>query len=97
MTTNTKEIQNMKTKQYTVGGMNIVVVDSGFVYVGNVTIQGNYVIVGNALNIRKWGTSLGLGELRNGPTKDTITDDCGSVIVPMNKVNHFIPCKGWNL
>ena len=86
---------NAKKQQYTVDGMNIVVADAGFVYIGNVTCQGDYVLIGDAKNIRKWGTTKGLGELRNGPTKDTVTDECGSVIMPLNRVIHFIPCKGW--
>jgi hypothetical protein len=76
-------------------GSQIVVVDRGFVYVGNVTIEGDICRIANARNVRKWGTSKGLGELVNGPTKDTVVDEAGEVLVPMRAVIHFIKCKSW--
>ena len=76
-------------------GSQIVVVDRGFVYVGNVTIEGDMCRITNARNIRKWGTTKGLGELVDGPTKDTILDNYGKVLVPMKAVIHFIKCKSW--
>jgi len=76
-------------------GNQIVVVDRGFVYVGNVTIEGDMCRIKNARNVRKWGTTKGLGELVDGPTKDTVLDFYGEVLVPMKAVIHFIKCTPW--
>lgn len=76
-------------------GNQIVVVDRGFVYVGNVTIEGDCCRITNARNIRKWGTTKGLGELVNGPAKDTVLDNYGEIIVPMRAVIHFVKCTPW--
>jgi hypothetical protein len=74
-------------------GTQIVVVDRGFVYVGKVSLQGDFAVISNARNLRKWGTSLGLGELVGGPTKETVLDQAGEVSVPMRAVIHFIKCS----
>lgn len=74
-------------------GTQIVVADRGFVYVGKVVVEGDYCLITNARNIRKWGTSNGLGELVGGPTKETVLDQVGEVIVPMKAVIHFIKCS----
>ena len=77
-------------------GTQIIVADRGFVYVGNVTLDGDFATVNNARNIRKWGTTNGLGELVNGPTSSTIVDPCGTVLLPIKAIIHFISCKsGW--
>ena len=76
-------------------GQNIVVLDRGFVYVGEVEINGDWITIKNAKNIRKWGTTKGLGELINGPLKDTVLDECGEVITHIKALIHFIPCKGF--
>jgi hypothetical protein len=72
----------------------IVVLDRGFIYVGRVEIQGDMVTITNARNIRRWGTSKGLGELANdGPTPKTQLDTAGTVTAPLRAVIHFIECK----
>jgi len=76
-------------------GQHIVVIDRGFVYAGEVTCNHSYVVIKNAKNVRVWGTTKGLGELRNGPLSGTKTDAVGEVIVPHKAVIHFIPCKGF--
>ena len=76
-------------------GQNIVVLDRGFVYVGDVTIDGDFAVIENAKNIRYWGTKNGLGELVNGPLKETKLDTVGTVKAPMRSVIHFTPCKGF--
>jgi hypothetical protein len=76
-------------------GQNITVLDRGFVYVGEVTDEGEWVRITRASNIRVWGTKKGLGELRTGPTKDTILDECGEVLVAKKAVIHLIPCSGF--
>ena len=71
-------------------GTAIVVLDRGFVYVGKVTVEGEWCIIENAKNIRVWGTTNGLGELVNGPTKTTKLDTVGSVRAPMRAVISII-------
>jgi hypothetical protein len=68
-------------------GPQIVVLDRGFIYHGNVTIDG-------AKNIRRWGTTAGLGQLaKDGPTGETVLDAAGIVVAPMRAVIHFISCS----
>lgn len=75
-------------------GQQIVVLDRGFVYVGEVTREGETVTIGNARNIRRWGTSKGLGELAaEGPKPNTVLDPAGTVTAPLKSVIHFIACQ----
>lgn len=60
----------------------IVVLDRGFVYVGAVKMDGDFVVILNAKNIRVWGTSKGLGELVHGPLQKTVLDFVGTVRAP---------------
>lgn len=76
-------------------GQHIVVLDRGFVYVGEVRREADFLIISNARNIRKWGTSKGLGELINGSLPDTVLDPVGEVKTPLRAVIHLIPCKGF--
>ncbi len=78
-------------------GVAIVVLDRGFVYVGRVTVDGDWCVIESAKNIRVWGTTNGLGELVNGPTKDTKLDTVGNVRAPMRAVISIIDAKdeGW--
>ena len=88
----------MKTEnEIEVTGTQIVVLDRGFVYVGNVTIDGDKVKIADAKNIRRWGTTAGLGQLANGPIAGkTVADPAGEVIAPLKSVIHFIKCnQGW--
>ena len=76
-------------------GQNIVVLDRGFVYVGNVTEDADRITITAAKNIRQWGTKDGLGELRRGPLASTKLDDAGDVVVYKRAVMHFIKCQGF--
>jgi hypothetical protein len=66
--------------------IQIVVADHGWVFVGSVgdgnpMEEVNPCRLKNAHCIRVWGTSNGLGELRNGPTEKTILDPMGNLNV----------------
>ncbi len=74
-------------------GKQIVVLDRGFVYVGDVTVAGEFTHIKNVKNIRYWGTKNGLGELVNGPLPETKSDACGDIIAPNKAVIHFIRCS----
>lgn len=72
-------------------GFAIVVVDRGFVYVGDVEHDGDWCVVRNARNIREWGTDKGLGQLAlDGPRPNTLLDDVGTVRVPAHALISLI-------
>lgn len=63
-----------------IGEVRIVVADRGWVFVGNCQDHADgSVTITNCRNIRKWGTSTGLGELVNGPKSGTVADNYGTV------------------
>ena len=80
-------------KKCVLTGPAIVVLDRGFVYVGKVTVDGDWCFIENAKNIRVWGTTKGLGELVNGPTPSTRLDDVGKVRAPLRAVISIIDAK----
>ena len=60
----------------------IVVLQRGWVVVGDVSVDGEHLVISNCSVIRTWGTTKGLGEIAyNGPTKDTKLDKCPDVRV----------------
>ena len=62
--------------------MQIAVLDRGFVYVGDVARDGDWYVISGARNVRRWGTTRGLGQLAlDGPTPQTILDPVGTVRV----------------
>lgn len=75
-------------------GLQIVILDRGFVFVGDVSEDGGWLLIKNAKNIRRWGTSRGLGELAaRGPLADTKLDDSGTVRAPMRAVIGLLQCE----
>ena len=76
----------MQTKTVT-SGFGIVIVDMGFVYVGDIHVDDDWCVITNAFNLRVWGTTKGLGQLaEDGPTATTVMDSTGTVRIP----NHAI-------
>ena len=72
----------------------IVVCQRGFVYAGDVTKVGDYLVIDNAVNLRQWGTTKGLGELAlNGNTDSTVSDAVGTVRVHELAVVSLLDCK----
>ena len=64
-------------------GFAIVVLDRGFVYVGDVRMDDRFCVISGARNIRRWGTTRGLGELAlDGPLQHTVLDAVGTVRAP---------------
>jgi len=60
----------------------IVVLQRGWIVVGNVLKTEAEVKISNASVIRVWGTSKGLGEIaENGPTSNTKLDPCPAITV----------------
>lgn len=75
-------------------GLQIVILDRGFVYVGTVSIDGDWVLITDAQNVRRWGTIKGLGELaKSGPLKDTILDPAGTVRAPLRALIGLVECE----
>jgi hypothetical protein len=78
-------------------GKQIVVIDNGFVHVGDCSVADGMLCIENGQNIRVWGTTEGLGQLINGPTKGTSYDKVGTVLVPIGRVVFFLKVvKGWS-
>ena len=73
--------------------IQIAVLDRGFVYVGRCRIDGDWLIITSAMNIRHWGTTRGLGELVNGPTRNTRLDAAGTVRAPLRAVIHLLDAE----
>lgn len=80
-------------EKYHPSGTMIVVLDRGFVYAGTVEVKGDWLNIHDAKNIRRWGTTKGLGELVNGPLPSTEFDKYGEISVPLRAVIHTIKCK----
>ena len=77
-------------------GWNIVVLDRGFVYVGTVSTDDRWLYIEHAANIRRWGTTRGLGELVGGPRPDTKFDPAGNVRAPLSALIHLIEVEACN-
>lgn len=80
------------------GEYKIVVLDRGFVYVGAVKVEGDFVVIQNAKNLRVWGTTKGLGELVSGPLSETKLDRVGTVKAPLRALISLIDVEQgkWN-
>jgi len=71
----------------------IVVLQRGWVVVGQVTRTENEVGITDASVIRRWGTKAGLGELAsNGPTPSTVLDPSPTIRVHPLAVVLSIDC-----
>lgn len=63
----------------------IVVAQRGWVFVGDVRQEGDEVIIENCQNIRRWGTTKGLGQLAlEGPQTNTVLDPA-----PVTRIHHL--------
>ena len=63
------------------GNIRIVILQRGWVMVGNFERNGSDCKLHNASVIRKWGTSKGLGEIASdGPTSSTVLDKTNGLV-----------------
>ena len=64
------------------GDVKIVILQRGWVYIGRLTInqENSMCELNSAYCIRRWGTTKGLSELKDGALKDTILDPAGKVV-----------------
>tara|TARA_R110000868_G_scaffold58435_5_gene180592 strand:+ start:2285 stop:2563 length:279 start_codon:yes stop_codon:yes gene_type:complete len=81
-------------KKHSVEGWNILVVDNGFVFVGDVVSDGKTLVVLKAKQLRVWGTTAGLGQITEGPTAATKADPCDTVIIPAARLVFALPANG---
>ena len=87
-----KQKDDMKTKDRKAIRTEIVVIDRGWVVVGEVTSAPDKLTITNARCIRRWGTTQGLGQLVEGPLPNTVLDPLGTVVVPIRSVIMRIRC-----
>ena len=58
-------------------GWQIVILQRGWVYVGKMTKVGHQCQLDSASCVRRWGTTMGLGELASGgPLSETKLEPC---------------------
>ena len=91
---NVKYVREDSVQPYKVGTKRIVIADRGWVFLGDCQDnEDGTVTIHNCKNLRKWGTSKGLGQLATGPQNGTVADDYGTVIVsPIAQINVV---SGW--
>lgn len=75
--------------------VRILVLQRGWVVVGSYSEDGDECVLRDASVIRRWGTTKGLGELANGPLKDTVLDPAGIVRAHKLAVVMQIECPAW--
>jgi hypothetical protein len=71
----------------------IAVCDHGHVLVGEFSLHSRLAFHWRGKNvrtIRRWGTTRGVAELRNGPLQETVLDDLSDVIIPFRAVIYLI-------
>jgi hypothetical protein len=89
-----KESSLKEQKDYIRSPVQIVVLNRGWIVVGNVKESVNKTIIQNAAVIRKWGTTKGLGELaEKGKLSDTILDKCPDITVDTANVVLTMNCN----
>ena len=75
-------------------GKNIVVLQRGWVVVGDVYKSGSEFTMKNASIIRVWGTTKGLGEIAEfGKTDKTVLDKCNDITFHELSVVVLIDCN----
>lgn len=89
------EVEYVRAGAQEPSDIQIVVAQRGWVYAGRVSVEGDDVVIRDAKNIRVWGTTKGLGELRKGPLSSTKYDDYGTVRLPALSVVSRIDAEGW--
>lgn len=81
--------------------LNIVILQRGWVAIGKLSEANasvDHLKLENAKVIRRWGTSKGIGQLVDGPTKDTVLDEAGTMNFHRNQMIFSLETKAslWN-
>ncbi len=75
-------------------GKKIVILQRGWVFVGDLAKHGSECTLTNAAVVRRWGTKQGLGEVAlKGPLENTVLDPCPDVTFHELTVIAMINCK----
>ena len=77
----------------------IIIAERGWVYVGKVARDGDQTVITDCYNVRRWGTTAGLGELAfEGPKSESLLDLYGTVRIHVLAVCGAIECepKTWD-
>lgn len=77
----------MTTKQ-------IIIAAERWVFVGDISRDGDQVVISNCYNVRRWGTTEGLGHLAlHGPQPDTVLDHYGTARLHVLGVVGSLECS----
>lgn len=96
---NLGNIPDSSKTENSVPPIRIAVLTNRFVYIGRCEIrndergQPQWLIMSETHNLRNWGAEKGLGELTQGPTKQTVYDKVGVIYVPYGQVVHIIDVR----
>lgn len=83
-----------ETMTETLRDIRIVVLQRGWVAVGEYHVDDTEVTITNAHIVRIWGTTRGLGEIAaNGPTPSTVLDHAGVIRAHILGVLFTIDCN----
>jgi hypothetical protein len=79
----------------TAWGVALFVATGGYAWIArSITFDGVYYHLHNARIVRRWGTTSGLNELIDGPTKETVLDAMAPVVtVTREAAISIIPCR----
>jgi hypothetical protein len=83
----------------TTSRINILVVEAGWVLVGEPFVGEKNIELQRAHVVRVWGTDKGIGQLAlNGPTETTVLDKLGVAYVERSHLHFMIECddKAWS-
>lgn len=85
------KVKNLE--KYKSSPVQIVVLNRGWIIIGNVSETVSKTVIQNASVIRNWGTKNGLGELAmNGKLPETKLDKCPDIIVETCNVVLVMNC-----
>ena len=75
--------------------VSLFIATNGFIWVARaVTFDGQFYHLSNARAVRRWGTTKGLNELIDGPTKESVIDAPADVVtVVAAAAIAIIPCR----
>ncbi len=74
--------------------IRIVILQRGWVVVGEFKKGAAFCELLNANVIRRWGTTKGLGELAlEGPKSNTLLDKCGDMDLPVGNIISTMKCQ----
>ena len=90
----TEEVETTKAKVKEINhGWCIVILDKGFIYLGELITRGRFLTVNEVSNIRYYSSGKGLlWHAKNGP-KDMTLDkyEGGHLGAPFSELKHFVP------